>query len=829
MGTIVQDIRYALRTLIKAPAFTSVVVVTLALGIGANTAIFSLMDQVLLRALPVQHPEELVVLDATGTNQGRVEADHAFSYPMYRDLRDRNQVFTGVFARYPVALTMLHENRSERIRGELVSGNYFQVLGLQGSGHGRLLQPSDETTPGGHPFVVLSHGFWTRRFGASPSVVGRTIRLNGYPMTVVGIGPARFNGTDVGAQPDLFVPVSMKAQMTPTYDGLNERRYMWLHVMARLRPGVSREQAEAGMAVLFRQIREQEVKEIKAPSDRFRKRFVEVRLNVLPGFKGLSSLREQFSTPVIVLMAMVGLVLLIACANVANLLMARAPARQREVAIRQALGASRGRIVGQLLVESLVLALAGGVLGVLVAIWTGDLLLKTLPFESASRVFTSMPDTRVLLFALGVSMLTGVVFGLVPAWQTARPRLVHSLKEDGGTVVGRGHVRLRKGLVVAQVALSLLLLVGAGLFARSLWNLRSLHPGFDMEQLITFSVDPPLSGYQEVQTLAFLQQLQERLSALPGVKSASLSAIPPLSDSVWMATVQVDGYQAKEGEDMNPHVNSVGPGYFETMGIPLVAGRGFTAADRAGAPKVAVVSEKMAKYFFGDLNPIGRRFGFGRGKAIDIEIVGVAKDGKDQNLKEEVARFVYIPYQQDQGVGQMTYFVRSASDGSVTGDVLRRTVRQLDPAIPVFDVKSMEAVASESLFFDRMMATLSACFGALATLLAAIGLYGVMSYAVARRTREIGLRMALGAEPGRVVWLVMREVVLLAVLGVGLGLPLAIGLGRLMRSQFFGVSPADPLTLLVATVALVTVALTAGYVPAGQATRVDPMKALRSE
>ena len=828
MGTIVQDLRYALRTLIKAPAFTTVVVATLALGIGANTAIFSLMDQVMLRALPVREPEGLVVLDAPGPNQGRVEGDHAFSYPMYRDLRDRNQVFSGVLARFPVALTMLHENRSERVAGEVVSGNYFQVLGVQAS-RGRLLQPSDETTPGGHPVAVLSHGFWARRFGSDPRVVGRTIRLNGFPMTVVGVGPERFNGTDVGAQPELFVPVSMKAQMTPTYDGLQERRYMWLQLMARLRPGVSREQAESSVAVLFRQIREQEAKELRSPSERFRKRFVEARLQVLPGFKGLSQFRSQFSTPVVVLMAMVGLVLLIACANVANLLMARAPGRQREVAIRQALGASRGRIVGQLLVESLVLALAGGAVGILVAIWTGDLLLRALPFDSATRVFDSTPDGRVLVFALGVSALTGVLFGLVPAWQTARPRLVNSLKEEGGAVVGRSHVRLRKGLVVAQVALSLLLLVGAGLFARSLWNLRALDPGFEMDRLITFSVDPTLSGYKEAQTKAFLQHLHQRLSALPGVRSASLAAIPPLSDSVWMSTVKVDGYQAKEGEDMNPHVNSVGPGYFEAMGIPLVAGRGFTEVDGAEAPKVAVISEKMAKYFYGNLNPIGRRFGFGRGTAIDIEIVGVAKDGKDQNLKEEAARFVYTPYQQEAEIGQMTYFVRASSDGSVTGDLLRRTVRQLNPAIPVFDVKTMVAVASQSLFFDRMMATLSACFGALATLLAAIGLYGVMSYAVARRTREIGLRMALGAEPGRVVWLVMREVVMLAAIGIGVGLPLAIAAGRLMRSQFFGVSPTDPVTLVLATVTLLTVALAAGYVPAGHATRVDPMRALRAE
>jgi predicted permease len=828
MNWFTQNVRYASRTLIKAPGFTFVVVLTLALGIGANTAIFTLMDQVLLRALPVADPARLVTLDAPGPNQGRFDGDHAFSYPMYVDFRDRNTVFSGVFGRFPIVLTMLHENRSERVRGDLVTGTYFEVLGLRPAA-GRLLRPSDDVTPGGHPVAVLSYGFWWRRFGGVDGIIGKTIRLNGQPMTVVGVGPAGFNGTDTGRAPDVFVPVAMKAQMTPTFDGLNERRYLWLQIMARLKPGVSREQASAAMNVLFRQIREQEIKEIKTTSERFRKRFVETRLLVDSGGRGFSQVRDQFSTPLVVLMSLVGLVLLIACANVANLLMARAPARQREIAIRLALGASRGRIVGQLLVESLMLSTLGGTLGILVSVWTGDLLLGALPFESASRTFTATPDGRVLLFALAVSLLTGVLFGLVPAWQTARPALLSSIKEEGGTVASAGHVRLRKGLVVAQVALSLLLLVGAGLFVRSLWNLRTLDPGFRVEGVTTFSLDPTLSGYSDAQSRQLFKELLESIGHQPSVLQASLAASAPLTDNLAMMTVRVDGYQAKDGEDMNPHVNWVGPAYLATMGIRLVAGREFTAADVAGAPRVAVVSEKMAHYFFGNLNPIGRRFGFGRGKATDIEIVGVARDGKDTDLRSDVARLVYIPFDQDEGLGGMTFFVRTVSPGSLSADALRRLVRKLDPGIPVVDIKSMATLADESLFMERLVAILTACFGGLATLLAAVGLYGVMSYAVARRTREIGLRMALGAARGNVVWLVMREVTVLVVAGVGLGLPLAVGFSRLAHSQLFGVSPADPVTLLLASATLATVALLAGYVPAATASRVDPMVALRHE
>jgi predicted permease len=830
MAHLLQDVRYAGRTLAKSPGFTLIVVATLALGIGANTAIFTLMDQVLLRSLPVRNPQELVVLDPGDANFGRIEGDHAFSYRMFRDLREQVRAFDGVSARYPVSATMLHENRSERVHTELVSGDYFAVLGLAPA-VGRLLGPADETTPGGHAVVVLSHGFWIRRFGGSPGIVGRTLHLDGFPMTVVGVAPPQFGGYEVGAPVDLFVPLMMRAELIPSdpREALFDRRTMWLNIVARLRPGVTPQQAGTEATAVYRRAREEELKAIPARSASFRARFLGSRVSALPGYRGLSDLRSQFSTPMIVLMVMVGLVLLIACANVANLLVARAPGRQREIAIRLALGASRARVVQQLLIESLSLAVLGGAAGVLVSVWAADLLLRALPFEGAARTFTSSPDARVLAFAAVVSLATGVVFGLLPSLQSARPRLVPALKAEGGAVMGSGHARMRKGLVVAQVALSLLLLVGAGLFARSLWNLRALDPGFRVEHLQTFSLDPSLNGYSASRAAQAFARLQGELARQPGVVAVSMSANTPLTNSVWTSTVHVDGYQAKDGENMNPHLEVIGPAFFRTMSLPLVAGRELTEADGEASPRVAIINETMAKYFYRGENPIGRRFGLGRDKETSIEIVGVVKDIKADDLRKEPARTFYLPYTQAPDLSLLTFFVRTRAEGVLTADAIRRIVRAVDPAIPVFDVKSMETVADESLFVDRMVALLSAAFGALATLLAAIGLYGVMSYAVARRTREIGLRMALGADARSVVWMVMREVVLLAAIGLALGVPLSVAGGRLVASLLFGVSPTDLPTLVGACVLLMTVALLAGYVPAGQATRVDPMRALRTE
>jgi predicted permease len=575
---------------------------------------------------------------------------------------------------------------------------------------------------------------------------------------------------------------------------------------------------------------EVEVEEIPARSQTFKERFVAKHLFLRPGQKGRSDLRQQFSTPILVLMGMVGLVLLIACANVANLLLARGAARQKEVAIRLALGASRAAIVRQRIVESLVLAAAGGVLGVAFAWWAAAVLLKSLPFADAVRTLSASPDARITLFALAASLITALLFGVAPAIHSTRPPLTSTLKDEAGSVIGgTGHSTFRRGLVVVQVGLSVLLLAGATLFARSLYNLKTLNPGFVADQLLSFSIDPSLNGYSRERSIALFQELQERIAELPGVRAATLSVIPLMTDSNWSSTVKVDGYQAKEGEDMNPDVNGVAPGFFTTIGQPLLTGRDFTVKDVAGGPRVAVINETMAKYFFGASSPLGRHIGWGRDTTLDIEIVGVVKDSKVATLRQAVRRYVYTPSMQEREIGQMTFYVRARGDAAGLGPSMRQVAARVDPNLPIFEMKTMPAIMEESLFVERLVAGLSVAFGALATLLAAIGLYGVMSYSVARRTREIGIRMALGAERASVMWLVLREVSLLVAGGLAMGLPLAYAFSRIIQAQLFELSAHDPMALTGAVVILAAVAFVAGYLPARRATRVDPMLALRYE
>jgi predicted permease len=831
MDQIRQDFRLALRALRRAPGFSLVIVLTLGLGIGANTAIFSLMDQVLLRMLPVRDPQRLVLLDGPGPFSGRTNGPQVFSVPMFRGLQaGSDDVLEGVFARFETSATMSVGRQSERISAELVSGDYFPLLGVPAA-LGRTLGPEDDRTPGGHPVAVLSYGFWQRRFGGEPSILNQDVRINGHPMTVVGVAARDFAGIDMGGPVDVFVPLMMKAQMTPTWNDLDAWRSRWVNVMGRLKPGVSQEQAAAALNVAYRQLLQEDFKTItRAPGGTFRDRFLSKNLLVLPGAKGRSLLRSQFSTPLVVLMGMVGLVLLIACANVANLLLARAAAQQKEVAIRLALGAGRWRVVRTRLTESVVLALAGAAVGVLFAWWTTTVLIETLPFDRAVRTLSGEPNLRVVLFAIAVSTMTALLFGLAPAFQATKPAVTTALKEEAGSVAGSGRqARFRKGLVVVQVALSVLLLAGAGLFARSLYNLRTLNPGFVTEDLLQFSVDPALSGYSRPRAESLFTQMQAQLAALPGTVSVSAAVIPAMTESMWSSTVSVQGYERKEGEDMNPAVNAVAPGHFATMGMPLVAGRDFRPTDVLGAPKVAVINETMAKYFWGDENPVGRRFGFGRDEGFPIEVVGVVRDSKFTTLRDEIPRFVYVPYMQQDDLDTMTFYVRTRAGAAGIPAAARQVVQRLDPNLPIFDLKTMDAQVDESLFLERLVAALSMLFGGLATVLAAVGLYGVMSYTVSRRTREIGIRMALGAARASVLWLVLREVALMAAAGIVLGLPVAVGLSRFIQSQLYGLSPTDPATLSLTAFVLTAVAMLAGYVPARRATKVDPIRALRYE
>ena len=834
MSGIGQDLRLALRLFSKNPVFAAIVIVTLALGSGANTAIFSLLDQVMLRALPVERPERLVVLNAPGPFSGWAmsQSDTAkpLSQPMLDGLRDRVSAFQGAFGQYTMPIHLSVKGQTDNVSGDMVSGTFFEVLGLRAA-HGRLFTREDDRTPSGHPVVVLGHGFFERRFGGDPGIVGQVVSVNGHPMTVVGIAPHGFNGVVVGSAIDVYVPIAMQQEVQPTWGKrIGDWRSRFLIVMARLKDGVSTEQARAEANVVYAQLLQEDLAHIEAPSESFKARFLKKSLELLPGGRGTSGLRDASGTPLLVLMGMVGLVLLIACANVASLLLTRASARQKETALRLALGASRMRLVQLHLVESVVLSLAGGLVGLQLAYWVGEALIHALPYPDATRTLSAAPDLRVGLFTLALSILTGVGFGLVPALRTSQASLALSLKGEAAAVVGGAGFRLRKGLVVAQVALSLLLLIGAGLFTRSLMNLRGLDPGFRAERLVAFSVDPSLSGQDVTQRLATLDRILEELEALPGVASASAAEVALLSGSAFGSTLRVEGYEAKEGEDMNSNFNSVAPGFFETLGIPLVAGRDVDETDVRGAPLVAVVNENFARYFFKDENPVGRRFGRARNKTgFEFEIVGVVRDGKAATLREEPRRFVYVPYLQDETIGGLTYYVRSSVESDGFGAQLRAAVARVDPSLPITRLKTMQMQIGESLFVERMVAVLSAAFGLLATLLAAIGLYGVMSYAVAQRTREIGLRVALGADVRSVLMLVLKDVAILAAIGIAIGLPGGFGLGKLIESQLFGLSARDPLSFGLATLALVTTAFFAGLIPAIRAARVDPMTALRYE
>ena len=845
MASASNDFCFALRAFRKSPVFTAVSILSLALGIGANTAIFTFLDQIVLRLLPVKNPQELVLLTMKGFHYGGNWGGNALSFPMYRDFKANNKVFTQMFCRFPFRISLGYNGQTERTLAELVSGTYFPVLGV-GATLGRTFTPDDDATPNGHPYVVLSYTYWKTRFAADPSVLGKTVAVNEHNYTIVGVAQPGFDGVELGYTTQVFIPVMMRAQVIPSSDQLdfNNRRQRWVNVFGRLKPGVTAAQAKASLQPFFHGILEMEVKEaaFNNASAEVRERFLKNIIDVLPGSQGRSYFRQQLKTPLWVLMALTGGVLLIACANVASLLIARATSRQKEIAIRLAMGAGRFRIMRQLLTESLLLSAAGGVLGVGLAFLSDRLLLTFLPPDITSLKLSTTPDVRILLFASAVALLTGVIFGLAPALQCTRPDVAPTLKDNVGGIVGGGNVRFRKTLVAAQVTLSLLLLVGAGLFIRSLRNLRDLGPGFPAENLVSFNVDPSLNGYDAERAKAFYRQLSDSIGAVPGVRSVGLASMRILENNEWDNWVTVEGYRPKAAETPDPYMNSIGPGYFATLGVPILAGRDFTPKDTQTVqhgPKpdnivatVVLVNEKFARRFFGSPEKaLGRHVGFGidPNTKTDMEIVGVFKDIKYTNLRDDIPVQMCVPYMAGRFVGGMTIYVRTIMEPEPFFSAVRTKVRALDANLPLFGMRTINQQISNSLLVERLIASLSTVFGFLATLLAIIGLYGVMAYTVARRTREIGIRMALGAFQKHVIWMVMREVLMLVAIGIAAGLAGAAGLTRLVQAQLFGITAHDPVTLALAALALAAVGCAAGYIPALRASRVDAMQALRYE
>jgi len=845
--TVLQDARYAIRVLFQNPGFAAIAILSLALGIGANTAIFSLIDTVLLRSLPVRDPQQLVVF-ALDPDEPRI----SFDYPDYRYIRDQDRSFAGVAAYggsgQQAAFAVPEEGSQaipELITPTLVSGNFFDLLGVVPA-VGRMLRPDDNLKEDGHPWVVLDYDFWRLRFGADPAAVGRKITLNGSPFTIVGVTRSGFIGPQVGVHPDIYAPIVMLREIQQSTGNWNTRHQWWLTVLCRLKPGVTRQAAIPEVDTLWHQILAGDPEEHRRPYDK--NYDLNNRGTLMEASGGYSYLRNQIQKPLTVLMAVVGLVLLIACANVANLLLARAAARQREIAIRLAVGAGRARLVRQLVLETMVIATLGGIVGAVLAWWGVGALLRFLPQRSIPLDLNLAPDWRLLAFSFGVCLAVGLLCGILPALQATRPNLTSALKNESAAG-GRVRFDIRRALVVTQVAVSLLLLIGAGLLVRSLQNLKSLDPGFVRERVLLVNVNPSLMGYKGQHLREFYERLLTRTRALPEVRSASLAIITPLSGGRWNSGTTFEGYERAADEKPWVDHNSVSPGFFETLGIPLIQGRDFRDEDnpavtpdptyvsqikgeeRLPPPQpVAIINEAAAAKYFAHQNPIGRHFTHGDkfDMSNSFEIIGVVKNSNYFDIRKSVEPMVYLPVWRLRA-GSNTLCIRTSGEPERLANAIRREVAAIDVSVPVLQTFSLEQQFDNAIAQERTVTTLCGFFGSLAVLLAAIGLYGVMAHSVTRRYREIGIRMALGAERSRVMWMVLRETAWMIAIGAAIGLPAAFATTRLVQSFLYGLTPQDPLSITLATIGLAVITGLAGYIPALRATRVDPMVALRYE
>lgn len=826
--------------LAKHPGFTAIAVLTLALGIGANTGIFSILRQVVLQRLPVPNPEQLVLLYSPGPKQGHVSSDEwgspgnegaeSFSYPMYANLRDRNSVFTGLAAKDTFSATLTYRGHTERTQADVVSGNYFETLGVTAA-IGRTFEPADTAAPGSNPVVMLSNGYWRRRFAADPGVLNQSVLVNNRPMTVVGVVSAAFDGIQPGFVPEIYLPITMSPSLAAAPAGLDNHKDYWIKLIGRLKPGISRERAAAGIAPLYSALLRDELPLFTGWDDAKKAEFLAKKLVLRDGARGRPQLSNGSGPQLMVLMSMVGLVLFIACANVAGLLTARGAARQREIGIRLSLGASRARLIRQLVVESLLLSVTGALLGLAIGAWTSSALVRFASENGIADGLSSTLSPAVLTFACALALVSGVLFGVAPSLRITRVELVSTLKEQAGALSsGLAHTRLRQVLVVGQVALTLLLVTAAGGFARSLFNVKQIDLGLRTARVLQFSVAPQLNGYDQARSFAFFRQLEDGISGLPGVLSLSGAQEPLIADSDRGSNVTVEGEPPSLAGTRHVMRNAVGPGHFSNMGIPLLGGREFTRADLAGSPKVAILNETMAKTFFPTGDALGRRMKFGGGSdPLDMEIIAVVKDSHHSGVKEEPKPFVYLPYTQEKNLGALTYYVRTSQDPAALATAVRSVVSQLDSTLPIDSVRSFEDQINRQLASDWLTAALAEIFGVLAALLAAIGIYGLLAYAVTQRTREIGVRMALGADTGRVGRMILNDVSRLVGIGILLGLPLAYGLSRLVNSMLYGVKAFEFPIVGSALLVMVVVALAAAYLPARRATRVDPLIALRYE
>jgi predicted permease len=833
---MLQNVKLAARMLLRTPFVTAVAVLSLALGIGANSAIFSLFDQILLKKLPVPAPQELINLGAPGPKPGMQNCQQAggcdvvFSYPMFRDLERTQTVLTGLAAHTAFGASLSVNNEPTVGRGMLVSGQYFSTLQVQPA-LGRLLSPSDDAVVSANYVVVLAHSFWADRFGSDASAVGQTMIINGRTFTIVGVAPEDFYGTTLGVRPDIFVPLSMWAMVEP---GANPNRFerrnaYWLYLFGRLKPGVTLAQADAALNGLYQPI----VNDVEAAletgmSDQTMQRFRAKRMTVEAGPQGQSSIQGEATTPLALLFGVTGVVLLIACANIANLLLARGAGRAAEMGVRLALGATRRQLLALLLTESVLLALVGGAVSLVVAQWTLTAMGAMMPPDAVATLRFSIQPS-VVLFAAALSIATGLVFGMFPALHSTRSDLISVIRSGAGQLTGgKAAARFRASLVTVQITLSMALLISAGLFLKSLVNVSRVELGVDIERFATFALSPSRAGYDSTRSAVYFARVEEELASIPGATGVTSSIVPLLGGSNWGTDVNVQGFPKGPDVDNNSRFNMVGPGYFTTLGVPMLAGRDFSASDVRGGSKVAIVNMTFANKFKLGTDAVGKFLTSDTGRdSLDTQIVGLIADIKYSDVKDTVPPVFYTPWRQDGNVGEMYFLLKSSLPPEQMLGAIREVVKRIDATIPVEDLKTMPQQVRENVFLDRMISILSAAFAVLATLLAGVGLYGVLSYSVAQRTREIGVRMALGADGRQVRGMVMKQVGLMTLVGGGLGVAAALGLGKAARSLLFGLEGHDALVFSMSVLLLSLVALAAGFLPARRAAQVDPMQALR--